>query len=103
HRHYQPQCVACHVVGFGSAGGYSMAAPSRALVDVQCEACHGPGASHLRDPRRGTIAAAAPERVWLACHTPEHSEAFVYADRLARVAHGARAMATRATEQVERR
>jgi hypothetical protein len=90
HRHYQPRCVSCHVVGYGAPDGYR--ADSRKLADVQCESCHGPGAAHLRAPRRSTITRAVPARVCLSCHTPEHSEAFVYADRLPRVAHSAPAV-----------
>src|SRR5262245_20598953 len=103
HRHYQPRCVACHVVGLGTAGGYSITAPSRGLADVQCESCHGPGAAHVRDPRRGTIAGPFPDLVFLACPPPEHSEAFVYADRLPRVAHGKSVAARPSAERVARR
>lgn len=100
HRHYQPRCVACHVVGFGTPDGYR--SDSRELADVQCEACHGPGAAHARDPIRGRIAREVPERVCVSCHTPEHSDAFVYQDRLPLVAHGKRGItASRAAEETQ--
>ncbi len=47
-----PECLRCHVTGWGAAGGYSLdvdAANARAvkvnndLARVGCEACHGPG------------------------------------------------------------
>ena len=36
-------CIGCHVTGFGEEGGYEIDYPSKYLVDVGCESCHGPG------------------------------------------------------------
>ncbi len=87
HRHFQPRCVACHVVGFGAPSGYRMGAVGERLVNVQCEVCHGPGGRHVTAPARGSIRRDVPEAVCLQCHTPDHSDHFVYADRLPRVVH----------------
>ncbi len=87
HRHYQPRCVSCHVVGFGAPGGYRMAGADERLANVQCEVCHGPGARHARDPRAANIRRSVPEVVCVSCHTPEHSDHFVYQQRLPRVIH----------------
>ncbi len=37
------KCVGCHVTGFGQEGGYEIEYPSKYLVGVGCEECHGPG------------------------------------------------------------
>ncbi|HEX7077863.1 MAG TPA: multiheme c-type cytochrome [Candidatus Eisenbacteria bacterium] len=89
HRHYQPRCVSCHVVGYGTPHGYQVGAPERPLGDVQCETCHGPGAVHVGDPRASNIRKDVPERVCLECHNPEHSARFDYAEKLPLVRHEA--------------
>ncbi len=40
------KCVPCHVTGYGQAGGYDMDDPSKYLLGVGCESCHGPGADY---------------------------------------------------------
>jgi 2',3'-cyclic-nucleotide 2'-phosphodiesterase (5'-nucleotidase family) len=87
HRHYQPRCVVCHVVGFGTRTGFRLGSRDERLAGVQCEVCHGPGGDHVAHPGAGTIARAVPESTCLECHTPDHSDHFAYADRLPLVAH----------------
>lgn len=40
------KCVGCHVTGFAEEGGYEIDFPSKYLVNVGCESCHGPGARY---------------------------------------------------------
>lgn len=40
------QCVGCHTTGFGSEGGYDIDDPTKYLVGVTCESCHGPGSGY---------------------------------------------------------
>jgi len=87
HRHYQPRCVSCHVVGYGTPYGYKLGTARETLANVQCEVCHGPGGNHVEDPSRTNIARVTPERVCLECHNPDHSDAFVYARKLPLVLH----------------
>jgi len=53
-RTHDPECVSCHVVGwhpteyFPYEGGYWSEETTPHLVDVGCEACHGPGENHIR-------------------------------------------------------
>ncbi len=42
-----PNCVACHTIGFGSLSGYQRAFAGAKLIDVGCESCHGPGSLHV--------------------------------------------------------
>lgn len=78
---YDLSCVSCHVTGFRKPGG-SEVVKNEGLVDVQCETCHGPGSMHAEEPEKGgkpfAIALDAPETVCGECHTPEHSDTFVY-------------------------
>lgn len=64
----KPECVGCHVIGLGKPGGWSFA-PDDPLVDVGCEACHGPGGPH-----DGMV--DAPRDSCAACHDAAHSVSF---------------------------
>jgi len=44
-----PECLKCHVTGYGAKGGYAAGTSPdvlRELLGVTCEACHGPGSEH---------------------------------------------------------
>ncbi len=43
-------CTSCHVTGFDERGGPTGPSDVAGLQDVQCEACHGPSASHVDKP-----------------------------------------------------
>lgn len=95
HRHYQPRCVVCHVVGFRTAKGYKLGDPEEPLANVQCEVCHGPGGAHVAGPTRARMERNPPESTCLECHNPQHSDAFVYAEKIPLVRHLAGAVSTR--------
>lgn len=52
-RHFDPECISCHVVGWNSQkyfpykSGYRDPKTTKHLGDVGCENCHGPGAAHV--------------------------------------------------------
>jgi hypothetical protein len=48
-RQYDPECVQCHVTGFGYLTGFRNETETAFLKDVGCEVCHGPGSPHLKD------------------------------------------------------
>jgi len=87
HRHYQPRCISCHVVGYGTPHGYKVGMPEEPLGNVQCEVCHGPGGEHVASPASTNIRRLVPERVCLECHNPDHSDHFVYSEKLPKVRH----------------
>jgi hypothetical protein len=49
-RHLDRDCFSCHATGVGKPGGPKEPTQVRGLRDVQCEACHGPGARHVSRP-----------------------------------------------------
>ncbi|MEY4513925.1 MAG: hypothetical protein RLZZ450_6047, partial [Pseudomonadota bacterium] len=78
HKEFNLSCVSCHVTGYNMKGG-STVTHVDGLKDVGCENCHGPGSLHNAAPKQpGLIALAVPESVCGGCHTPEHSDRFVY-------------------------
>ena len=52
-RHFDPECLSCHVVGWRPqqfdilASGYLSLEKTPHLVGVGCESCHGPGSAHV--------------------------------------------------------
>jgi hypothetical protein len=83
-----PECVGCHVIGFGKAGGFDIATRSSELEDVGCESCHGRGGPHLSP---GFTPGGDYEPTCVGCHNPTHSLGFEYATFLPQVSHAANA------------
>lgn len=79
HKEYNLDCVGCHVTGYERPGG-STVSHVGALADVGCENCHGPGALHVENPSAALVNVHrdVTEETCLHCHTPEHSDRFVY-------------------------
>ncbi|MBN1515533.1 hypothetical protein JXA32_03080 [Candidatus Sumerlaeota bacterium] len=50
-RHYDPDCLKCHTVGYMQGGFYNLEKTPH-LGDVQCEVCHGPGYLHTDERQR---------------------------------------------------
>jgi hypothetical protein len=84
--HRDTNCVGCHVTGFGDVGGFGgvrLRGASVDLIDVQCEACHGPGSEHARDGSYRASAIASCVR----CHTHNDDPDFDFAVDWPKVAH----------------
>jgi peroxiredoxin len=86
---HDPECVRCHVVGFGEPGGYSEVGRERHLESVGCETCHGPGGGHLATkPSAAAGTATTDYRPFCErCHDAKHSLGFDYAGFLPKVSH----------------
>lgn len=78
HSDTNPDCLACHTVGFGLPTGFINEAKTPQLAGVQCENCHGPAANHAANPDDPTVR----PRIELAgqvcggCHTDSHHPTF---------------------------
>lgn len=71
---YNPDCIACHITGYGYIGGFDLPDTTPGRGDVQCEMCHGPGGEHAE-----TLAVPygkTEETTCLVCHTEDHSPDF---------------------------
>jgi hypothetical protein len=79
-KQYNYDCIGCHVTGWQEPGGSTMGtAEKQALVNVQCETCHGAGSTHvaesgLDDPK--TMHDPDKDLCRNSCHTMEHSDTF---------------------------
>ena len=82
---HDPECVRCHVVGFGQPGGFRSIEATPLLADVQCEVCHGPGRDHLTNGYGPMQVVGAV--TCLGCHTPDHSPDFQYPEYRKRIEH----------------
>jgi len=84
--HRDSNCVGCHVTGYQQAGGFSglrMRGAQVDLIDVQCEACHGPGAGHTRD---GSYVSVAIESCGK-CHTENEDPTFDFDTAWEKIKH----------------
>ena len=96
-RHFDPECISCHVTGWNPQGfspyesGYSSLDQSEHLLGSGCENCHGPGSEHsaaelgdieasaevLKQLREEMILPLAKAEVkCMECHDLDNSPAF---------------------------
>jgi len=83
---WSPECIVCHVTGYGAPDGYSSRADTPHLGNVGCEACHGPGKALLGGRCRG-LARRGGEDACRRCHDGKHHPGFVFAREMEAVAH----------------
>ena len=79
-------CIGCHTTGFGQPGGFAgtrRPGSQTDLIDVECEACHGPGAKHRRDGGYVTDAVESCVK----CHTKEEDSDFNQKAAWEKIAH----------------
>lgn len=92
-----PACQPCHTTGFGQRRGFGDVMQQAAMIHVQCEVCHGPGADHLAAPANQTagtiygLTAECPscdvEGVCVTCHDAKNDPDFALEAALPRVTH----------------
>jgi cytochrome c554/c'-like protein len=86
---WDPECVVCHTTGFGKKTGYRGLDHEKAdapLVNVSCEACHGPSGDHAERAMKGDsswpggsiarIAGGAASSLCMRCHDSDNSTGF---------------------------
>jgi hypothetical protein len=61
------ECIKCHVTGYGAEGGWVSFEKTPLLVNVQCEACHGPASDHIKSPAK-VKPAGDPKANCTTCH-----------------------------------
>jgi len=74
-KHFHPECILCHVTGFGYPTGYRIGTKPH-LQNVGCESCHGPGQQHVESPKRANIRGKISNELCMECHNAEHSPWF---------------------------
>lgn len=85
-RENDSQCVACHVTGLDAPSGFVNSFSTPNMKDVQCEACHGAGSQHVKNPNRNYGQVPMPAGC-VSCHTRENSPDFMLATYWARIKH----------------
>ena len=87
-----PNCIACHTVGFGTPGGYRREFAATKLTDVGCESCHGPGSRHVASRIAGDAEAGRLRPLGTGdcqhCHHGEFSRPFEWKEFWPLVKHG---------------
>jgi hypothetical protein len=86
-----PDCVSCHVVGYGDKTGFVSPDTTPDLANVGCEQCHGAGSAHSAAPttaRMGKVGGGTPSVVCTQCHDYEQSPDFDYQKRWPLIEHG---------------
>ena len=88
-KQFDPECVSCHVVGYGQAGGFVDEFLTPQFANVQCESCHGSGVEHVKAPALNKMADLKRRHppVCVACHNEKHSPVFNFDQYWPRVAH----------------
>jgi hypothetical protein len=88
--HY-PDCVDCHVVGYGEQTGFVSPEQTPHLLGVGCERCHGPGQAHATSngqQKLGLIGGVTKSMLCTQCHDFEQSPNFQYNERWPLIQHG---------------
>jgi hypothetical protein len=89
-REHDPECVACHVTGGFPppiTGSFQSPETSPRMLNVQCEACHGPAGRHVMNPDNNPLEPVT-ESTCRRCHTPATDPTFDFAADRKSVNHG---------------
>ena len=106
-RDFDPECIACHVVGWNTKellpyrSGFMSEKETPRLMDVGCEACHGPGENHgraemgtnatlqgsLRNAIRLSVESGAAKKQCLTCHDGNNSPHFDFDTYWQKIVH----------------
>jgi hypothetical protein len=83
---YDPECVSCHVTGWGDLGGYVSPEKTPRLLNVTCEGCHGPSGEHS-DTLGPTPNGKLGEAFCIRCHDPDNSPQIKFGKYWPKIAH----------------
>jgi len=97
-----PNCLACHTVGFGSPSGYRREFAGKRLTDVGCESCHGAGSLHVEQRQKGLPVTFTFRPLGAGdcqqCHFGEFSRPFDWNKFWPRIQHGKEPVRTAAAK-----
>jgi len=100
---YDPECVGCHVVGFGYESGFITEASAKDLRNVGCEVCHGPGSDHAKAVTTGRVdtGMTQPQSKCIDCHTADRSPGYQghEKEKLEKIVHWREQKTSRAVEK----
>lgn len=70
-KHHDPNCLRCHVTGFGQPGGFRSVEETPNMANKQCESCHGPASLHLKAPTKEEHqrTLTIPKNLCTTCHS----------------------------------
>ena len=100
-----PDCVSCHVVGYGEQTGFVTFEMTPQLAAVGCERCHGPGSDHVKTngaTKLGIHGGVQASILCTQCHDFEQSPDFLYGNKWPLIQHG-REPAQRGTAPAEKK
>jgi hypothetical protein len=90
---FNPTCVGCHTIGYGSPQGFRTAVATPGLKHVGCEACHGPSSQHPEPLAQGY--GKTTTEACRGCHTSENSPDFDPGTYIPQVKHWKETQAAR--------
>jgi hypothetical protein len=83
-REIDPDCVVCHVIGYGERTGFTSVKETPALAMVGCESCHGPAADHQRG---GAKPSKDPRTSCRGCHNADTDPHFAFDTHWEKIRH----------------
>jgi hypothetical protein len=83
---WDPECASCHVTGWGDSTGFITEERTPNLINVTCEACHGPGEAHVATQAPTTNGKLGP-RFCVKCHDADNSPQFDFETYWPKIAH----------------
>jgi len=75
-RHEDPECILCHTMGYGRAGGFVSMARTPEFGRVTCQACHVVTADHVDKNVKPEPKINIHSRLCMSCHGPVQSPDF---------------------------
>lgn len=86
HDESDPECTRCHVTGWATESGFVDFESTPSHMNVNCEACHGPGSEHANNQAK-TLGGKIDATTCVRCHDPDNSPQFKFDKYWPRIEH----------------